>query len=282
MVNILSVDLEDYFMVSAFEKVSKRENWKYYPSRIEQNTYLILELLSQFKVKIKEIYAHGHEIACHRYNHRMITTMSPSDFREDIQKCKKLLEDLIGESIIGYRAPSYSITRETLWALEILAEEGFLYDSSIFPIHHDHYGIPNAPRFPFLILINENNKFISISFISFNPDLTKKITLLNNYILEFPISTIRIFNQNLPIAGGGYFRLFPYSLTKWLLRKLNTSERKPFIFYIHPWELDPDQPKVNNISLISCFRHYINLHTTKTNFKKLLSNFKFTSIEAKN
>ena len=330
-INVLSIDLEDYFMVSAFECVVKKEDWIHYPSRIERNTYLLLDMLNehqfnkrhkhnkldtpnklnqpnephtpitatffclgwvaeQFPDLIKTIRSQGHEIASHGYNHRMITSMSPDEFRKDVRKSKAILEDLIGDRILGYRAPSYSITLDTLWSLEILAEEGFLYDSSIFPIHHDRYGISNGPRYPFYIefgdtdilsqlnvpkYLHEISRFDEVREKSSNSDMQNPAP--SDFIIEFPISTLRLMGQNLPATGGGYFRIFPMCFTKWAIRQIHNKGSGLFIFYIHPWEIDSDQPGVSGLTFRSKFRHYVNISKTKNRLKKLLREVYFTS-----
>jgi polysaccharide deacetylase family protein (PEP-CTERM system associated) len=313
--NVFSVDLEDYFMVSSFEAVIRREDWQRYESRIENNTYHLLEILDsvqtsfvderslaynspkatffclgwvaeQFPHLIKEIHSRGHEIASHGYNHRMLTFMSQEEFREDIRKTKAILEDLIGEKILGYRAPSYSINRRTLWALEILAEEGYLYDSSIFPIHHDRYGIPDAPRYPFQIEFDNGETIFCLKKTKYLYDIAtsqkngRKSDIRNyatyNFLIEFPISTLRIFGYNLPIGGGGYFRIFPLRFTLWALRQIQGEDGVPFVFYIHPWEIDPLQPRVRSISPVSRFRHYVNLGKTNGRLEKLLRAIPFS------
>jgi len=245
---------------------------------------------------LRDIHREGHEIASHGYDHRLIYQMTPDQFREDSRKSKRILEDIIGEKVIGYRAPSYSMIKKSLWALAILSEEGYHYDSSIFPIHHDRYGIPDAPRFPFAISFNGNGK------IEFSPFLTSEVNKRNlqpqvritaarqcvlaphssnsnpQSIVEFPLSTVRFFNMNFPISGGGYFRLFPYRIIKKLLRRINREEKRPFIFYLHPWEIDSEQPRVTGVSNTSKFRHYINLDKTEKRLKKLLADFQFSSI----
>lgn len=315
IVNVLTIDLEDYYMVSAFESVVKRENWQYYESRIECNTHRILDILSAASphlpklrdpismpftlepepgVKatffclgwvaerhpqlIKEIDRRGHEIACHSYDHKLVYNMTPKQFREDIRTSKRTLEDILGKKVIGYRAPSYSITEKSLWALKILAEEGYQYDSSIFPIHHDRYGIPTAPRFPFLINLEGGIN------IKFNMSTEFNSQMVNNLreadaIVEFPMSTGDYFGINTPISGGGYMRLLPYSVMKAGLRRINKTENRPFVFYIHPWEIDPDQPRFPNIPFSTRFRHYINLDKTIKKIKMLLLDFKFSSMK---
>ncbi|MCG6533489.1 MAG: DUF3473 domain-containing protein [Syntrophales bacterium LBB04] len=242
---------------------------------------------------IKEIQAQGHEVACHGFAHRLVYRQSPEEFRKDIRLAKSILEDITGEEVIGYRAPSYSITENSLWALEILAEEGFKYDSSIFPIRHDFYGIPDAPRFPFVVSMNGD------SIIKFSPlpDDTEKVvdsklrtsnsepqtsnleprTL--NYIVEFPLSTVSWANLNWPIAGGGYFRILPYAIFKRGLKRIRERESRPFIFYLHPWEMDFEQPRIKGAGLLSRFRHYVNLDKTENRFKSLLKEFDFCSIK---
>ncbi len=264
--NALTIDVEDYYMVSAFADVVKFEDWHKYESRVEKNTYRILELLEEHEVKatffilgwiaeshinlVRDIHSRGHEIASHGYNHRLVYNMTPEEFREDIRKTKSILENIIGEAVIGYRAASYSIVKKTLWALDILVEEGFLYDSSIFPIHHDRYGFPEADRF--LHLIERSN----------------------GSIMEFPPSTYRLFGQNMPVAGGGYLRLFPCKLTKSAIKSINANEKKPVILYLHPWEIDVHQPRLSGCWK-SRFRHYVNLDTTLPKLKNFLTEFKF-------
>ena len=272
--NALSIDLEDYFQVEAFASRINYNEWDNYPCRIKQNTQKILNILDDYQIKatffclgwiakrypslIKNIAQRGHEVASHGYAHKPIYKQSPKEFREDIKRTKNILEDITGKPVFGYRAPTYSITQKTLWALEILAEEGYKYDSSIFPIRHDLYGIPNAPRFPFNV-----NTLARLHVQTF---------------FEFPLTTLRILNINIPVAGGGYFRLFPYAFIKNALKYINIKEKKPFVFYLHPWELDPNQPRINHIPWRSRFRHYVNLGKTEGKFRKLLSDFKFTTV----
>lgn len=319
--NILSIDLEDYFMVSALEKVIKREDWHRFDSRIEKNTHRLLDLLEsiplpsqvtksatyekriaqgrigatffclgwvaeRFPRLIKEIHSRGHEIASHGYDHRMIGSMHPKSFRKDIRKAKAILEDVTGAEVLGYRAPSYSITRKTLWALDILAEEGFRYDSSIFPVHHDTYGIPDAPRPPCIAISNSRKITLAVLAPKDPRKLSHSIETWDDLatrpagsraLLEFPLSTLRVFGQNLPIAGGGYFRFFPLHATLWAIRRINRENDLPFIFYIHPWELDPDQPRVRGIGVKSRFRHYLNLSRTEHRLRILLKTVPFLS-----
>ncbi len=269
IINYLTIDVEDYFHVSAFENNIKFEEWGDYEDRVVNNTKKILEILSEageikatffilgwvaekYPAIVKEIDTNGHEIACHSYRHRLIYKQSPDEFRCDLVKAKKILEDITGKKVLGYRAPSYSITKKTLWAFDILEELGFKYDSSIFPINHDLYGIPNAPRF--------------------------RYKLADHGLVEYPISTYKLFGLNIPVSGGGYFRLLPYCLTRKALSMINTNERQPFVFYLHPWEIDPDQPRIKRISPLAKFRHYLNQDKTEGRFKQLLNDFKFERI----
>jgi hypothetical protein len=364
MLNILTIDLEDYFQVHAFSDVIRFEDWDKFECRIERNTDRLLEILNaathnsklniqnsnsghlvthspnnlltqsvkatffvlgwiaeRYPNLVRRIQKEGHEIACHGYAHRLVYTQSRNEFRQDIKKAKSILEEITGSEVMGYRAPSYSITNKSQWAFEVLAEEGFKYDSSIFPIRHDFYGIPDAPRFPFVISLNENNNYefsmlnvelnttqnsdfkpqssvlevnsLTHSLINSIPNNstlnTQKSKLedsnslthsLNNSraLIEFPLSTVKLFGQNFPISGGGYFRLFPYSLIKYGLKSINETEDKPFIFYIHPWELDFEQPKIREVSLRSRFRHYVNLNKTESRVRRLLKDFQFSTI----
>ncbi len=266
--NYFTVDVEDYFQVSAFEKVIEPAQWDSYPCRVERNTDAILALCDRHDVRgtffvtgwiaerypglVREIARRGHEVACHSYWHRKVYDLTPDAFRQDTVQAKKVLEDIIGRPVLGYRAPSYSITRRSLWALEILAELGFVYDSSIFPIYHDTYGMPDAPRFPY--------------------------HLTEYGLWEYPLTTLSVANLRLPIAGGGYFRLFPYRFSAWALERINRREEQPFIFYLHPWEIDPDQPRMNGAGWKSRFRHYNNLSKTEARLQRLLKRFRFRPI----
>lgn len=268
MKNYLTIDVEEYFQVSAFEDCIDKDSWPDYDSRVTRNTQLLLDILSEKKIHatffvvgwiaerhpelVLRIQAEGHEIGCHSYWHRKIYDLSPEEFREDTLRAKEVIENITGVQVIGYRAPSYSITRKSLWALDILKELGFEYDSSIFPIVHDNYGIPDAPRFQYLIQ--------------------------GKGLMEYPISTSKVLWANIPISGGGYFRLFPYWFTRTLLRRINSQDQKPFLFYLHPWEIDPDQPRMNNARFLSKFRHYNNLEKTALRLKKLIADFQFGPI----
>ena len=202
---------------------------------------------------ISEIASRGHEVACHGYSHQLVYKQPPDVFREETLRSKNLLEDIIQAPVRGYRAASYSITGKSLWALDILAEAGFEYDSSIFPVHHDRYGIPDAPKYPY------------------------QLTTPNGQTLvEFPLSTAKLLGYRLPMAGGGYFRLYPYALTRMGLRQINNRDGKPFIFYLHPWEIDTDQPRID-ASWLSRFRHYNNLDKCESRLQRLMSDFSFTT-----
>lgn len=270
MLNALTVDVEDYFQVTAFEKSVSRDDWGTYPLRVAANTERILSLLEEHGVTatffilgwvaerlpglVKKITAHGHEIACHGYGHELVYAIGPDRFRDDIRRAKMLLEELSGVAVNGYRAPSYSITGQSLWALDILVEEGFTYDSSIFPVHHDIYGMPDAPRFPYLIT---------------RPGGTLK---------EFPLSTMQLTcggrGLRIPIAGGGYLRLLPVSIIEWGIHRVNRLEKKPAVLYFHPWEIDPEQPRIA-ACFRSRFRHYTNLDRTESKLLHLLGKFRF-------
>jgi polysaccharide deacetylase family protein (PEP-CTERM system associated) len=238
--------------------------------RVESNTYRLLELLDRRAVRatffmlgwvaercpslVRQILDGGHEIGSHGYGHQMIGRGDEKTFRRDVGRAKSILEDQTGTKIKGYRAPSYSITSKTLWALEVLVELGFEYDSSIFPVHHDYYGIPDAPRFPHIKRLRDGG-----------------------CIFEFPPSTLAAYGVNLPVAGGGYFRLFPYGLTAWAIRRINDKEKQPALVYLHPWEIDPDQPRVA-AAWRSQFRHYQNLRATESKFTRLLEDFSWGPI----
>jgi len=271
LLNALTIDIEDYFMVSAFSGVVSFGDWKSYESRVEKATADVLALLGGHDLKatffilgwvaehhpaiVREIASNGHEIACHGYNHRLAYDLSRDEFREDIRKSKGIIEGISGMPVRGYRAPSYSITRESMWALDVLIEEGFAYDSSIFPIHHDRYGYPDFSRFA----VNLDRDGVG-------------------NILELPLSTVRLFGKNIPIAGGGYLRMFPIKFLEWGIRYLNKTERQPAIIYFHPWELDTGQPRLNGTGF-SKFRHYVNIDKTAAKLERLIERFRFGTIE---
>jgi len=266
IVNAMSIDVEDYFHVSVFDGIVPRSEWAAMESRVVANTTKLLDLFDEFAVKstffvlgwvaerhpdlVQSIADRGHEVASHGYAHRLIYDQTPEAFREDVRRAKQLLEDSSGRRVRGYRAPSYSITPRSLWALDILLEEGYEYDSSIFPIRHDRYGIPVSDRRPYPI--------------------TRKAGTL----LEVPGSTARLGPLNLPVAGGGYFRILPYAWTKWGIDRVNRIESRPVVFYLHPWEIDPDQPRLA-AGLLGRFRHYRNLNATEERLRRLLTDFRF-------
>jgi polysaccharide deacetylase family protein (PEP-CTERM system associated) len=265
----MTIDVEDYFQVSAFDASVSRDSWPSFPSRVVSNTQRLLRLFDEFNVKatffvlgwvaerypalVAEIAAGGHELASHGFAHRLVYDQTPDAFRDDVRRAKRLIEDQAGQPVLGYRAPSYSITRRSLWALDVLVEEGYAYDASIFPIRHDRYGIPDAPRH------------------------THVLTRAAGPLTEAPPSTVRLAAANWPVAGGGYFRLLPYWWTRWGIRRINTTEGKPAIFYLHPWEIDPDQPRLQ-ASALSRFRHYRNLDKTEDRLRRLLGEFSFAPL----
>ncbi len=267
----MTVDVEDYFHVAAFNKVIKPEDWEKWPCRVEENTHKLLQLFDEADIKItffilgwvaerypelvKTIHAQGHEIASHGYSHQLIYKQDPKVFREETAKSKQILEDLAQVSVTGYRAASYSITRKSLWALDTLAELGFTWDSSIFPTRHDNYGIPHSPEEPYR-LVTSNGLVLT----------------------EFPLTTAKVFGQSIPAAGGGYFRQYPYALSRWLFERASLGQTKPQIFYLHPWEIDPDQPRVPNASFFSNFRHYTNLKRCLPRLESMIKDFQFGTI----
>jgi len=286
IVNALTVDVEDYFQVSAFESVVSREQWDGFERRVVRNTDRLLELFAERGVRatffvlgwvaerepslVRRIAAAGHEIASHGYSHRLVYEQTPEEFREDVRRSKTLIESLSGRPVVGYRAPSYSITERSLWALQVLQEEGFLYDTSVFPIHHDRYGIPSSPRHP--------------HFVHGVPRRTAALpgdasVVPSGDLLEIPASTVRVAGVNLPIAGGGYFRLLPYLWARRGLSWVNHHEGRAVVFYLHPWEVDPGQPRLT-APWLSRFRHYRNLHLTERRLRRLLTDFRFDTIVA--
>ncbi|WP_246163567.1 XrtA system polysaccharide deacetylase [Oryzomonas sagensis] len=292
ILNVLTIDVEDYFQVSAFERCVKRSEWGAYPLRVEDNTRRILDMLDEFGVTatffvlgwiaertprlVKEIQARRHEIACHGYGHQRVTQQTRQEFRDDIRKSKAVLENLLGTAVIGYRAPSYSIARNSFWAFDELIEAGYLYDSSVFPIRHDFYGIPDWPRYACNVLRKANGDWDPETEA---PETGGAEIGAAPRIFEIPITTVNICGKNIPIAGGGYFRFFPYAFTKWGLQRINSKENKSFVFYLHPWELDPEQPRMRGAGVKSTFRHYLNLHKTAQRFHQLLGDFSFTSLK---
>jgi polysaccharide deacetylase family protein (PEP-CTERM system associated) len=283
--NFLTIDVEDYFQVSAFEKVSPPEVWESCEFRVDRNTEKVLVILAEFDVKatffvlgwvarrfpglVREIARQGHEVASHGTGHRRVVTQSRAEFRDDIRRSKEILQDLAGRPVLGYRAPSYSIGLNTLWAYDELLEAGYLYDSSVFPVRHDLYGIADWPRFPFCVIRGGDAEWA--------PE-NGQAEAGACRMLEIPASTLILGGCKVPISGGGYFRFFPYAFTRWGLRRINQREGQPFVFYLHPWELDPDQPRMVGAGLKSRFRHYLNLNKTEKRFRKLLTDFAFAPL----
>jgi polysaccharide deacetylase family protein (PEP-CTERM system associated) len=263
--NALTVDVEEHFQVAAFEKVISLDQWPKADSRVERNTQRVLDLFDEsgtrgtffvlgwvaerFPGLIRRIVREGHELASHGYDHTRVIHMSPEQFRADVVRTKGILEDVGGVQVRGYRAPSYSIGAGNLWALEVLESTGHSYSSSIYPIRHDLYGMPDAPRFAF--------------------------RLSDRRILEVPVTTVELAGYNFPCGGGGFFRLLPYPVFHWALRRVNGRDRQPGIFYFHPWELDPGQPRIADAPLKSRFRHYVNLDTMEKRLRRLLSDFRW-------
>jgi polysaccharide deacetylase family protein (PEP-CTERM system associated) len=264
IVNALTIDVEDYFHVSVFDGLVPRSEWDRLESRVCANTERLLQVIGdtkgtffvlgwvaeRFPHLVQAIAGAGHEIASHGFEHRLVYDQTARAFREDVHKAKAALEAACGREVIGYRAPSYSITPQSLWALDILIEEGYRYDSSIFPIRHDRYGIPLSPRHPYVLHRGAGA------------------------LLEAPGSTTMFGPLNLPVAGGGYFRILPYAWTRWGISRLNRDEKQPAIFYLHPWEIDPHQPRLKT-GLLSRFRHYRNLDKTEDRLRRLLKDFRF-------
>ena len=264
--NAMTIDVEDYFHVSVFDGIVPRHRWNELESRVCANTDRLLALFAErqthctffvlgwvgerFPALVRRIAEEGHEIASHGYAHRLIYDQTPDAFREDVRRAKGALEAAAGCTVLGFRAPSYSVTPKTLWALDILVEEGYRYDASIFPIRHDRYGISASPRHPYVVERSAGQ------------------------LVEVPASTARVGPINLPIAGGGYFRILPYAWTRWGIARLNRKERRPAIFYLHPWEIDPGQPLLR-AGLLSSFRHYRNLHKTEARLRQLMTDFAF-------
>jgi polysaccharide deacetylase family protein (PEP-CTERM system associated) len=269
-INAFTVDVEDYFHVAALSSAITRESWPTHESRVERNTERLLALLAERGVRgtffvlgwvaertpglVRRIAASGHEIACHGFSHQLIYQQAREEFREETVRAKRLLEDLIGETVLGYRAASFSVTRDSLWALDTLIDAGFLYDSSIFPIRHDRYGLPGAAPEP--------NRLSAPS---------------GRTLVEFPMSAARFLGVQVPVSGGGYFRILPFWVTKSGLKQINERRGLPFTFYLHPWELDPGQPRFK-VSALSRFRHYTNLARCEDRLRRLLREFEFTSM----
>jgi len=265
-VNAMTVDVEDYFQVSAFEPHIAKADWERLPCRVERNLNRILDLFAEHGVRgtfftlgwvaerypqlVRRLVDEGHELASHGWAHVRVTQQEPEDFRADVSRTKALLEDLAGAPVRGYRAASYSIGAGNLWALKVLEEQGHAYSSSIYPIRHDLYGMPQAPRFAFRP--HQGSEF-----------------------LEIPVTTVQLGEAKLPCGGGGYFRLFPYVLSRWALQRVNHRDGQPGIFYFHPWEIDPEQPRQRGIGVKTRFRHYLNLHRTEARLGRLLKDFRW-------
>ena len=268
MNNAFSIDVEDWFQVSAFAPYIERAHWDRLPCRVERNVELLLGILDdagatatfftlgwiaeRYPAMVRRIVAAGHELASHGYGHLRASDQTPAQFREDLVEAKRLLEDIGGVAVIGYRAPSFSIGRENAWAHDLVAETGHRYSSSIYPIAHDHYGVPDAPRFAHRTA---------------------------NGLLEIPPTTVRWGGRNWPVGGGGYFRLLPYTVSAWGLRKVNVADRRPAMVYFHPWEFDPEQPRVSHASAKARFRHYLNLQLTEPRIRRLLREFSWQRID---
>ncbi len=271
VVSAFSIDVEDYFHVEAFRGIVDPADWESMEQRVEPNTRRLLELLDEFDVKgtffvlgwvaerrpqlVFDIHAAGHEVAIHGYDHRPVTAMNPAEFRADIRRAKGIVEDVIGEAVLGYRAPTYSVVRDTLWALDIMVEEGIGYDSSIFPIVHDRYGIPDAGRHPWIEQRGEG------------------------HLVEFPISTVRVLGRNLPFIGGGYLRLLPMPYIRWGLRRVTSKEGRPVMLYVHPWEIDPDQP-VLDVGRLTRVRHYRGLAGVEGRLREMLRSCRFDTVRS--
>ena len=267
LTNALTIDVEDYFQVSAFAPHIPRSEWASRECRVERNVDCILGMLDQHGIKatfftlgwiaerypgvVKRIVAGGHELASHGYGHERATQQSEKLFYSDINLAKLILEDIGGESIKGYRAPSFSIGRDNLWAFECLERAGYRYSSSIYPIHHDHYGMPEAPRHAHSI----------------------------GRLLEVPATTLRLLNRNWPASGGGYFRLMPYGFSRWMLRRINDVDRMPAVFYFHPWEIDSEQPRIDGIGVKTKFRHYVNIGRMEARLNRLLADFRWDRMD---
>jgi len=267
LTDALSVDVEDYFHVEAFAHCVSPKDWPQFPSRFSSNTRRILELFAELRCRatffvlgwvaerdpalIREIVQAGHELACHSYAHRHVTTLTQEQFREDLRRARRIIEDAGGAPVLGYRAPTFSIQPKSLWALDILADEGFLYDSSIFPIQHDLYGFPDAPRV-----------------------LHRRVLASGKSIIEVPMSTFQLAGRNWPAGGGGYLRILPPGFTRWAMRRIHREERQPVIIYFHPWEIDPAQPRING-GWKSRFRHYTRLASMESTLRSLLSAGRF-------
>jgi len=268
VVNALSIDVEDWFQVSAFAPHIDRADWDRLPCRVERNVDRLLELLAGSEARatfftlgwiaerypqlVRRIHAAGHEVASHGYGHLRASEQTREQFRNDIRSARALLEDQAGAPVRGYRAPSFSIGRDNLWAFDELAEAGYRYSSSVYPVAHDHYGMPEAPRFPWQV---------------------------REGLTEIPVTTARMAGRNWPAGGGGYFRLAPYAVSRWAIARVNREDRRPAIFYMHPWEIDPGQPRMNGVGFKTRFRHYLNLERTERRLGRLLDDFRWGRVD---
>jgi polysaccharide deacetylase family protein (PEP-CTERM system associated) len=268
LVNALTIDVEDYFQVSAFDRHIDRATWDQMPCRVERNVEQLLALLQEHRAHatffmlgwvaqrypalVRCIVDQGHELASHGYGHQRASDLDHAAFSDDIRRAKALLEDLSGAAVLGYRAPSFSIGKSNLWAFDCIAAAGYRYSSSVYPVRHDHYGMPDAPRFPYRVC---------------------------DGLTEIPVTTTRVFGRNLPAGGGGYFRLAPYHVSRWAIARVNRREHRPAIFYFHPWEIDPEQPRVAGVGAKTRFRHYLNLHRTHARLRRLLTDFRWDRID---
>jgi polysaccharide deacetylase family protein (PEP-CTERM system associated) len=268
IVNTMTIDVEDYFQVGAFADRIARDAWDAYPCRVERNIDVILDLLAgagatatfftlgwiaeRYPAMVRRIADAGHELASHGFGHERATAQARDAFAADIRLAKAVLEDIAGHEVIGYRAPNFSVGDDNRWAFDCMAEAGYRYSSSLYPIRHDHYGVPDAPRFAHEV----------------RPGL-----------MEIPIATVRMFGRNLPAGGGGYFRLLPYALSRWSIRRVNAVDRMPAMFYFHPWEIDPEQPRVDGASAKSRFRHYVNLSRMQARLKRLVADFRWSRVD---
>lgn len=268
VVNALTIDVEDYFQVWALAPYISREQWEKTPCRVERNVDLILQLLAEAEVRatfftlgwiaerfprlVQRIAEAGHEVASHGYAHQRATEMTREAFFADILLAKSILEDLIGAEVKGYRAPNFSVDSDKGWAHECIAGAGYRYSSSVYPVKHDHYGVPGASRFPYRS---------------------------SEELVELPVSTVRLLDRNWPAGGGGYFRLLPYAMSRWLIRRVNETDGRPAIFYFHPWELDPGQPRVPGIDMKTRFRHYVNLDQTEHRLRRLVADFRWDRVD---
>jgi len=266
--NALSIDVEDWFQVSAFAGAIAPTEWDRLPCRVERNVGSILDLLDEagahgtfftlgwvaerYPGLVRAIAARGHEVASHGYAHQRASDQSPAEFLEDIRRAKAVLEDITGGSVTGYRAPSFSVGPGNAWAFDCIAAAGYRYSSSVYPIRHDHYGAPDSPRFAHEVCKG---------------------------LVELPVATVRVLNRNWPAGGGGYFRLLPYRLSRWSLRRINGVDGRPAIFYFHPWEVDPEQPRVQGASAKARFRHYLNLDRMHARLGRLLHDFRWDRVD---